>query len=60
MILNKDILKYDKITGTVQFSKDHKIKQQELINQKLEASFYWIGFGVGVECLVKAVLLKRK
>lgn len=60
LISNKEILKYNELSRTIELSKEYQDKQKELIKELLEAHLYWIGLGVGVECLAKSVLIKHK
>lgn len=58
LISNKDILEFNN-NDLLAFSNDYKSKCNDLFHQIIEAHLYWIGFGVGIECLAKAVLIKH-
>ncbi len=55
----KGIFEFDS-SDLISFSNDYRKKQGELMNNLVEAHLFWIGFGVGVETLSKAVLLKHR
>ncbi len=59
LITYKDILQFDN-NDIVSFSADYRQKQTEFLSNVVEAHLYWIGFGVGIENLIKAVLIKHQ
>lgn len=59
LISYKDIFQFDQ-NDAVSFSPDHIQKQKDLFNNVVEAHLFWIGFGVGVENITKAVLIKHQ
>lgn len=59
LVSYKGILEFDG-NDDVSFAADYKQKQAELLNNIIEAHLYWIGFGVGLENLIKATLIKHK
>jgi hypothetical protein len=54
----KDIIAFD-ANDNASLAADYKVKQASFFNQIVEAHLFWIGFGVGLENLAKAVLLKH-
>lgn len=59
LLTNKGILSYRETDKLVSFSENYSEIQKEILG-KVESHLYWLGFGVGIECLAKAVLLKHQ
>ncbi len=59
LVSYKGILEFGP-NDNVSYAADYEHKQAELLKNIIEAHLYWIGFGVGLENLIKAVLIKHK
>ena len=58
LLTNQGILIYDEKNNSITFSDNYNEIQKKILGE-VESHLYWLGFGVGLECLVKAVLLKH-
>lgn len=58
LLTNQGVLIYNETNKFISLSDKHNEIQKEISGQ-VDSHLYWLGFGVGIECLAKAVLLKH-